>query len=169
MKGQTPVFAGIGLVVVAAAMVLVGALVYGYVANVTPHDYAITNQSFCTTACAHSTSYQFSYSPILNDSSLVCINATNGVLTNGGGVGPSAQNSFNVIQGAITYLNLTNTTGTYRQVNCTYTYDWATNDQHFFWTQSLQMAGSGFVLLSVLVIVIAAGVIIGIVLMLRAD
>jgi len=159
MKGQAGPIASVASVVLVAVFVLVGAIVYGYASNATPHDITYSNETICTATCSPHTIYEMDHWPILNNSALICYNTSSDILVRGG--------EYNVFNGR--YINLTNTSDvTYQpQINCTYTYDWASAGQQGFYDNTTENAFSAFILTSVIVIVLAAVGILGIVLLIR--
>ena len=178
MKGQAQILAGIATVIFIAVMVLVGSLVFAYVADITPHDRTIHNESICGTTCINgSTSgtartYQFDYIPVLDDATMICYNnSANKTLTNimtNAGAGAVCGEYDIENNNAINISNTSapngcNVTG----VECTYTYNWANANEQAFFNTNTTNTYAAFVLAAVLVIVLAAVVIVGIVLLMR--
>lgn len=166
MKAQATV-ASIVTVVVVLITMLLGMTVFSYVADVTPHDQTINNESICTTCVNGSnggTTYTFDYTPVLNDSTLICYNDSINLMTNGL-AGPTCL-GYNIV--GLSSINITNTSVDCQTENvvCTYTYDWATADEQSFWDNSTDNSFGGFILASIIVIVLAAIAIITIVLLL---
>ena len=162
MKGETPVAVTGGIILV-AVMVIVGAVTYGYVASVTPHDRLIANESACAAGCTEQSNYSVTYPPLINDSTLACYNAT-GALTRGsnGNGGININNDGKSIY-------FPGIKGSYHSVNCTYTYDWASADQNSFWTNNIDTTGAGFAVMAVAAILLAAVGLITIVVLLKGE
>lgn len=161
MKGQTEIITAIVTIAFVAIFILVGAMIYGYTANATPHDYLIVNESICVGAtCTAQQNYTVKYGPLINDSTFQCYNATTPIISGG---------TFNQCSDdkAKVYLRGPSN-GAYKDVNCTYTYDWANDNQQAFWTGNVSNTGAGFSLLAALGIVIAAVSVVGVVLVLKA-
>ena len=170
MKGQEGFVVGSVIVVlIAAVLVLVGSAVYGQVANTVPHDKSYINESLCTDSCAHSTLYALANTPITDTASdLVCyVNVSSGATRL---LSASDTNGYQNI--GSNYINLTNSSAaptgdyTYRNVSCSYTYDWASADQETFWENSTTSGFEGLAMLSVFIIVLSAVMLIAIVKML---
>lgn len=176
-KGQTSIMPVAMGIVVAVVLVLIGTFVYALIAQGAPHDTVYLNETLCSGACVNGSVsptavlYEFDHSPMLNESSLVCYNASLAIMTRGDSYGTCL--GYNIVENR--YLNITNTSGaatsrcSIRDVVCTYTYDWATTDQQSFWNNATSNAFSGFVLLSIVGIVLAAVAIISVVLLLKGD
>lgn len=164
-KGQAALIAPVATAIFIAVFVLVGTMIYGYTANVTPHDRVINNETICTT-CVNGTSYTFDNTPILNDTTLICYNASANLLTNG--ISDGTCLTYNIFSST---LNLTNSSNVdacqISDLVCTYTYDWATDDQQSFWNNTTTTSYSGFILAAVIVIVLAAVAIMGYVLLIK--
>jgi len=170
MKGQE---ANVILpVVVAALMVLIGTMVYAYVADTTPHDQKFVNESICTTNCAQNVLYPLANVPITDTASdLVCyVNVSSGATSV---LAASTTNGYQNIGSK--YINLTNSSAaptgdyTYRNVSCSYTYDWASADQETFYGTATSNAFSGMIMASIIVVVLATVAILGLVMFLRNE
>jgi hypothetical protein len=166
MKAQASVVASAATVAVVSVLLLVGAVIYGYFMQATPHDLPYFNESLCTT-CTPLAQYEFDHYYINNDTTLTCTNLT-GTTKLGSGNVANASTGFNIVGGR--YLNLTRPAAwqtTYVNVTCDYYYDAATADQESFWSNATQNGLAGFAVLSVIVIVIVAVAIIGIIVLLK--
>ena len=139
--------------------ILIGFWVYGSVSGILPHDETINNETMCTT-CVNSTNYEFANYPINNDTSLVCFNDSNQLMTNG--IVADTCLGFNINNNR--YINLTNTSGTMNcytsNVVCTYRVDDATEHAEGFWTTATTNINASYTLGSVAMIVLAAVIII---------
>jgi hypothetical protein len=157
MKGQAQVYAAAGAVAVVLIVVLIGVYTFATVFNVYPHDQTITNETLCST-CANSTLYAFTYRPVTN-STLVCTNGSNSM---------TLGSDYNTYQtSSFSYLNLTDMSKTYVLTNCTYNFDEANANEQSFFDTSGPTIYSGFTLLSIAGIALAAVLIVTIVVMLR--
>lgn len=175
MKGETPVAAA-GTIIVVAALLLVGVMVYAYMAYVTPHTILISNEQICSTNCVNQYNYTPKYVPFKNDSMLVCTNSTGattlarGNHSNGYNTRDSGAN-YNTNDGNnLDRIHLSGSSnGQYSWVNCTYTYDWGSANQNTFQSQNIANSGAGFALTAVLVIILAAVAVITIVAILKGE
>lgn len=170
-KGQAQAVVPIAAIILIAVFIPVTALIYGYVADATPHDKTYTNESICTTCVNGSnggTTYLFDHVPVINDTTLVCSNNT-GATAMVNGVASGTCLGYNVLNDGT--VNITNTSGPngceISNMRCTYTHNWASDDQENFWDSTTDTTWSGFALISVLVIVIASVVIIGFVMLFK--
>ena len=177
MKGQATA-ATVGSIAVVAVLIIVGAMVYGYAAIATPHDYAIKNETLFTGYAPSGATYYFQFSPVNNGSSaydntsIQCFNNSGtGYLYNGGG-NDTGRYSLTDRSGdaGLRGITLTHDDGNnyrYKDVQCNYVYDFATSDQEAFHGTNVSNTGAGFGLLAVLAIVLAAVAIITIVALLK--
>ena len=168
MKGQAQIFAAGAVVVVVLAMTLIGLTIYGLVSNVYPHDQTITNETLCTTCTPGTTLYRFDNIPILNDTDLICFNDSSDVMTNGGLTSENESLGYNIA--GSTDINLTHTGDVseyYTDVVCTYTFDEANSNEQSFFDSNTSVTFSGFGLLSIAGIILAAVAILTIILFLR--
>ena len=159
MKGQAEVIAGISSVVFLATFILVGMVVYGYTAEVTPHDDLKYNETLAASPTLGA-AYTLDHTPILLDTTLEVWNSTHYLLTKGA--------TYNVTTAGVIclYANCTNCDG--ETIYVSYTYDWSTiTGQTEFWSSTTETSYAGFALVSIGVIVIASVVIILAVLWLR--
>lgn len=157
MKGQSLDLNLLITAVVASALIGVGIIIFAYVADQTPHDESIVNETVCTTCTSGSTNVLDNV-PALNDSTLICHNlsgTTAALMTNGGNI-ESLCLSYTLIDG--TYINLTNssTECDLGNVMCSYTYDRATDNENNYWNSAMRNTSSGFTLTAIMIIVLAA-------------
>lgn len=172
MRGQTSVVATAGTVIVVAVLLVVGAVIYGYFMQSTPHDLPYFKEVMCTT-CTPLALYSFGHYPINNDTTLTCGNASSTTgLTNGRVA--NATTGYNIVAdgsaGGHRYLNLTTPAAWsdyYQKVQCNYYYNVASNDQETFWSNASQNGLAGFTVLSVMLIVLVATAIIVIIVLLK--
>jgi len=170
-RGQSSIMMMTGNVILIAVMVLIGLVVYGYVADVTPHDVDYTNESICTT-CVNGTNggttYTFDNTPVYNDTSISCSNAS-GTTAMTNGVEDGTCLGFNVDTDGT--INITNTSAENAcqilNMECDYTYDWATDDEDSFWGTTTSQSFSGFIIAGIIAIVLAAVAIVSIIYMMR--
>ncbi len=166
MKGQAQILGAASVVVVVVSMTLIGLLVYGLISNVYPHDQLINNETRCTT-CDNETLYRFTNTPILNDSTLICFNDSADLMTNG--VVEQTCLGYNIV--GLKDLNITNTSSTdfcqISNVVCTYTFDEANTNEQSFYNNNTDITFSGFTLLSIAGIILAAVAIVLLVLLLK--
>jgi len=169
MKGQSSSPMAIAITVVTfASTILVAMMVFGYVVNEYPHDQTINNETICST-CVNNTIYEIDYDPLINDTTLVCYSGSVNAMTNG--YADDTCLTYNVTTD-LTGIVIGNTSGPSNcytaDVVCTYTYDEAnTNEQNFFNTSETNVYG-GFLLMSIIAVILAAIVIMGIVVLIRA-
>lgn len=160
----------VSTILIIGVMILVGMTVYGYFAQITPHDFPYINETISGTYASGQAYYgAFTNKPINNDTTLVCYNGSTStaanLMTNGGG---NISLRFNIVEN--TYFNITHTgysAARYNNIACSYYFDWAANEQQTFWNNATTTSFAGFVLSMVIVIVLAASAIIGYVVLLR--
>ena len=166
MKGQAQIFAAAAVVTVVVAMTLIGLTIYSLVADVYPHDQIIRDETICST-CANSTLYTFDFPPVLNDTTMVCLNGSIDAMTNG--VTDGTCLGYNILAGS--KLNITNSSVangcTISGLVCNYTFDEANANEQAFFTNNQSVTFSGFTLLSIAGIILAAVAIVMLVLFLR--
>lgn len=171
MKGQANVVTTVTVAIGVAVTVLVGLAVYGVSQNLFPHDETFLNESVCTTCVNGSngaTTYALANLPVVNDTTLVCSNATGGqAMTNGLNDGTCL--GYNYINPGT--INITNTSGPnacqITNMRCSYVQDNADAERQSFYTSVNSTIFSGFALAAVLVIILAAAIIITVVFLIR--
>lgn len=167
MKGQAQIFAAGATVIVVLAMTLIGLTIYGLVSDTYPHDHLVFNETICTT-CVNGTGYTFDYPPVINDTTMVCYNNSVNLMTHG--TNDPTCLGYNILT-SNTILNITNTSTVNNcQISdlvCTYTYDEANTLEQSFFDNNTSVTFSGFGLLSIAGIVLAAIAIVILVLFLR--
>lgn len=169
-KGQDAIGSTVVVVVLSAAMLLIGWFIFGSIAVVTPHDQLIANETICKNNCVMGNLYTPTYTPILNDSTLVCYQNATGVgalqMTNVGNMAGICA-GYNLYNGNRINLTNTSTSCSIANVTCAYTYDEANTFEQTYYNTNISNSGSAWGLLSVAVIVLAAVGIIMVILLFR--
>ena len=168
MKGQAENISGsIAAIIVVSIFVIVGALVYGYVADVVPHDEWYSGELLCIgngTAigvCNVTAGISIDNTPIQNGSEVVYISNSSATLTAGTDYNVVTTSTINITNGSIdaaedwVYIN--------------YYEDVVSDVRQSSWTSVNATSYSGFGLLSVAIIVMAAVAIVGLVFLIRRD
>lgn len=171
MKGQAQAIGFVTAAIFVAVAVLIGTAVYGTVGDVVPHDRTINNETMCATCENGSVSdvrYEFTNFFVLNDTSLVCFNDSNDLMTNG--ISDSDTCLGYNVEGR-RFMNITNTSAVENcqisDVVCTYTFDQANANEQAFFDNTTATAYSGFILAAVIVIVLAAVGVMSVILLIR--
>ncbi len=166
MKGQGDVFATALSVAAVGVIILVGLIVYGVSQDQFPHDELFTNESMCTT-CVNGTAYVFDNVPIANDTTLVCYNNSAELMTNG--INDPTCLGYNALSNR--QINITNTSNDHScqitNVVCTYIQNNADDERQAFYETTNSTIYSGFALAAILGVIIAAGLILAIIFVLR--